>query len=1184
VTDDGRKQDHTRLLARRVDILDALREGPLPKRDLVDRVDASRSTVDRAVRSLKTAGYVDRTDGGYVATLAGLMAVDQYREYSRTVADIGDAAEALSRLPPDCDIPAAAVAGSDVSVATTPTPYRPAETLHETVAGADAYRALLPSLDGPRHIRVCYENVVTEGSEVDLVVDPDLLDSLQDDFPRRLSRMAEDGRFSVAVGDIPPYGLAVVENDGERTVLLVVFSDAGNVHAVVRNDADRAVEWANAQFDRYWDGSDDATERLTGGGTDSYANGAKTWLASRRTALPDPLKVQGFVRLSRSYFTERSTADPVTSWRTGLSLADVQADHAVDRDGPDSLTDRLRDHLRSGTDCALLGPPGCGKSTVCKQVACRWYRDDRGPVLYRPSDRGRAFDAVEQLRSVLNESDGHALVVVEDAVRPGARQVFEVVQAVHDRDDVTFLFDARTGEWHDPPGEPLDAALRSLLVDEVRTISMPPLSDDDCEAFVEHVERTVPDAVEVPTDRLRETLESDREDDAAPVGVLLLLHRAALYADPLAEEATTLEADVRAVYDDLAGAGDAALDAGVLVNLLNAVNRDVRPATVEAAFAERDPDAVRDGLARLEERAVFTSPGADDQPADEAYETVHETWSVQFLAHLLDAEGEGAAAERFGRCLTSYLSLADDPDRAAQAGTSVPADPLADRTEWADEAVEGVFGLGLRVPRLAPLFGTADDSAIELPGACSSVTAYCCLRWRGRMYANGSDFECAEREYRALLDQVRETDELDPDTATELEAFALTYLGRALDMQNETDAAESVIRQALDEFDLSDRERANCLHNLGVRRYVEGDFEAALDCLSEAVELRRSISNRRLVASSLQVRGNLYRSIRWNFPRAEADLRESLELARETEYDVLEALARDGLGDLYRECGPFDVAEEQYARCLEIGRDIGFTDAVVSGYRGLGFVARRRGDLESSERYFERAVDIAEELPDRMRRLFTAAADEGGGGIAIERGEYETAREYLRAARQKFRDVFQPGVVDCTLHLVDRALRVGELDEADRLLEGCRDELDDRDHGLLLSRWFRHAGRLAMARDEPGEADDHFHRSLDHARAARSSYEEGKTLVRLGELACERDAHGEAKECLTDAVELFRECGAVREAIGATEQVVTVCKALGDFDAAAEWREAALTVAESTDFDPGHAEFLDECQSQHWTT
>ena len=295
-------------------------------------------------------------------------------------------------------------------------------------------------------------------------------------------------------------------------------------------------------------------------------------------------------------------------------------------------------------------------------MACRWYRGDRGPVLYRPSDRGRAFDAVGQLRSVLNGSDGHALVVVEDAVRPDARKVFEVVQDVRDWEDVTFLFDARTGEWHDPPGESLGSVLRSLLVDDVRTVSMPPLSDDDYEAFVEHVERTVLDAVEVPTHHLRETLEPDREDDAAPVGVLLLLHRAALYADPLAEETTTLEADVRAAYDDLDSAGDAALDAGVLVNLLNAVNRDVRPATVEAAFAEQNPDAVRDGLAHLEGRAVFTSPGADDQPADEAYETVHETWSVEFLAHLLDAEGEGAAANRFGE---SFQNVSDGSVRTA---------------------------------------------------------------------------------------------------------------------------------------------------------------------------------------------------------------------------------------------------------------------------------------------------------------------------------------------------------------------------------------------------------------------------------------------------------------------------------------------------------------------------------------
>ncbi|MFB6175982.1 MAG: hypothetical protein ABEI99_02345, partial [Halobaculum sp.] len=59
----------------RKQILDLLRDGPLSKRDVLDRVTLSRSTVDRAIDELLSTELIETTDGGYETTPAGVIAL-----------------------------------------------------------------------------------------------------------------------------------------------------------------------------------------------------------------------------------------------------------------------------------------------------------------------------------------------------------------------------------------------------------------------------------------------------------------------------------------------------------------------------------------------------------------------------------------------------------------------------------------------------------------------------------------------------------------------------------------------------------------------------------------------------------------------------------------------------------------------------------------------------------------------------------------------------------------------------------------------------------------------------------------------------------------------------------------------------------------------------------------------------
>jgi predicted transcriptional regulator len=353
---------------------------------LVDEMDLSRSTINRAIAELGEAGFVEETSAGITATLAGRLAVDRLDVFQTELGDLVAADAVVDPLPADVSLTTDAIVGAQAVLATDPMPYQPLELVHDELVDADRYQALLPVLDDPRHVRLLYEHVVTEGREANLVVTPPVFETFRKEFPRRMAAMAKAEEFRVSVtADLPPFAVCCVEDGTDRSVAIVVFTDTGTVHGAVLNDTDDAVEWAADSFETAAGAATDRTAALvadTDGGTVTDSLGVG--LASRGQSLSVPLERDGFIRLDTTYFGNKPIADPETAWRAGLSLVEVHTGYAVKRThdaddvgaktGPaESVTERLMSTLADGTDCVVVGPPGAGKSTLCKRVACAWY-------------------------------------------------------------------------------------------------------------------------------------------------------------------------------------------------------------------------------------------------------------------------------------------------------------------------------------------------------------------------------------------------------------------------------------------------------------------------------------------------------------------------------------------------------------------------------------------------------------------------------------------------------------------------------------------------------------------------------------------------------------------------------------------------------------------------------------------
>lgn len=338
------------------------------------------------------------------------------------------------------------------------------------------------------------------------------------------------------------------------------------------------------------------------------------------------LEFQGFIQLTPEFFTQREPAAPETCWRVGLDLTEVHSGYAIDREYEHegerrNLTNDLLAGLRDGIDHAVIGPPGSGKSTVCKAVACRWYERGWGQVFYRESGTGPSFTAKAVLSAQLRRAEGQAIVVVEDAVREEANAIFRLIKAFSGNLNVAFLLDSRTKEWQDPETFPISASLDDYRTEAIETIDIPGLDEQECERFIHHFEESVGHPVGASPahllEKLRAESETDTAEEAVPHGLLILLHQLTAYTDPLAgtesRTPTTLVEDVQRAYADLRDTNELAVDVGILVNLLNAADIGVHPELVYALGADGEYKEIGVALDTLDRRVIFNH----DEPRED---------------------------------------------------------------------------------------------------------------------------------------------------------------------------------------------------------------------------------------------------------------------------------------------------------------------------------------------------------------------------------------------------------------------------------------------------------------------------------------------------------------------------------------------------------------------------------------
>ncbi|MEF8773114.1 MAG: helix-turn-helix domain-containing protein [Halobacteriales archaeon] len=247
---DGEGHDLVSVISRRLGILRTLRR-PRDKRQLVETLDLSRSTVDRAIRRLESLGLVTR-DERYRLTAAGRIAVDRFEEFTDDLEDVVESRELLTALPPDAPVGMSLLRDADVHLPAGPTPTEPIRDGLERVRDADRFHLMIRQITLPEGLSLIKESVTEAGTSARCVLARTLVEHLRQDDDTWLADMVETPECELRVVDRLPYTLGTLRDaDGRRTTL-IVYGPEGNLRGVVDNDTFRAFAWGETVFQKYY--------------------------------------------------------------------------------------------------------------------------------------------------------------------------------------------------------------------------------------------------------------------------------------------------------------------------------------------------------------------------------------------------------------------------------------------------------------------------------------------------------------------------------------------------------------------------------------------------------------------------------------------------------------------------------------------------------------------------------------------------------------------------------------------------------------------------------------------------------------------------------------------------------------------------------------------------------------------
>ena len=238
------------VLSNRHHVLRALCTESATKPELVEKLDASRSTIDRAIRDLEDVECIESSDGRYRPTTTGQLALLEYDDYVSKTDTIDHATAFVNELPAESPIDCAMLRGCEITLSEPHAPELALQSSIDVFDRATTMRGLAPVVL-TLYPKLIGDQVAAGDLTVEIVAQQNVVDSLAALDGNNGAQMTETDAVSIySTTDSLPYALWIMETSEQDVAGITAYAD-GSVHGVLTNDSDVALRWAQDQYQTY---------------------------------------------------------------------------------------------------------------------------------------------------------------------------------------------------------------------------------------------------------------------------------------------------------------------------------------------------------------------------------------------------------------------------------------------------------------------------------------------------------------------------------------------------------------------------------------------------------------------------------------------------------------------------------------------------------------------------------------------------------------------------------------------------------------------------------------------------------------------------------------------------------------------------------------------------------------------
>lgn len=239
------------VLGRRENVLRCIDSDGCRKRDLLDELSVSRSTVDRAVRELVDAELVRRSDDCYHRATAGELVLEEYDRAADRIAGLVGASSFLDGLPAEGDTDPVLFDGATVVEADHLSPATPIDSFTDLVERSSYVVGFLSAIF-PAQVETYRRQLLDGDLTARMVVSDSVCRRLVSRYGDAVRDGFRTGRIDVRrATELPSYTL-VVGTAANRAEVGLVAHTANGIRGVLRNDDPDAVEWARRRIAARW--------------------------------------------------------------------------------------------------------------------------------------------------------------------------------------------------------------------------------------------------------------------------------------------------------------------------------------------------------------------------------------------------------------------------------------------------------------------------------------------------------------------------------------------------------------------------------------------------------------------------------------------------------------------------------------------------------------------------------------------------------------------------------------------------------------------------------------------------------------------------------------------------------------------------------------------------------------------